>query len=99
MGNFHDELTDLLKKDSCWQWTNDCARAFQTLKEAAASAPVLQLPDFHSPCKVHTNAFHRAIGGVLIQEKHPTTFLVAKGKFFMGNKFQLGGQIITCGSI
>lgn len=67
-------LTDLLKKDRRWQWTDDCARAFQTLKEAVASAPVLQLPDFHSPFEVHTDASDRAIGGVLMQGKHPVAF-------------------------
>ena len=38
------------------------------------SAPVLGLPDFEKPFKIHTDASDRAIGGVLVQEGHPIAF-------------------------
>ena len=29
---------------------------------------------FDKPFEVHTNAYEKEIGGVLVQERHPTTF-------------------------
>ncbi|KAG6515103.1 hypothetical protein ZIOFF_025488 [Zingiber officinale] len=44
-------------------------------KDAAiASEPILRLPDFELPFKVHTYASDRAIDGVLVQEGHPVAF-------------------------
>jgi len=67
-------LSDLLKKNQRWEWTVDCQQAFEKLKTAVASAPVLGLPDFEKPFEVHTDASDRAIGGVLVQEGHPIAF-------------------------
>ena len=35
---------------------------------------MLKLPNFCKPFEVHTNASDRALGGVLMQENHPTAF-------------------------
>ena len=51
-------------------WTNACQEAFEKLKVVVSSEPVLRLPDFELPFKVHTNASDKAVGGVLVQEKH-----------------------------
>ena len=59
-----------LKKDKNWVWTDACQEAFEKLKATMSSEPVLRLPDFELPFKVHTNASNKAIGGVLMQEKH-----------------------------
>jgi hypothetical protein len=67
-------LTDLLKKEQKWEWTTECQEAFDKLKQAISSAPVLGLPDFQKPFDVHTDASDRAIGGVLMQEGHPLAF-------------------------
>ncbi|XP_059437724.1 uncharacterized protein LOC132170646 [Corylus avellana] len=67
-------LTDLLKKDRQWRWTDQCQAAFDKLKAAVASEPVLHLPDFELPFEVHTDASDRAIGGVLVQEGHPVAY-------------------------
>ena len=48
-------LTDLLKKDKKWVWSDECERAFQEIKEAVTSEPVLRLPDFKLPFEVHTD--------------------------------------------
>ena len=39
-------LIDLLKKDTKWFWSERCDEAFQNLKSAIASEPILKLPDF-----------------------------------------------------
>ena len=67
-------LTDLLRKNQKWEWTDECQGAFDKLKMAVTSAPVLGLPDFQKPFEVHTDASDRAIGGVLVQEGHPLAF-------------------------
>ncbi|XP_010317466.2 uncharacterized protein [Solanum lycopersicum] len=53
-------LTDLLKKDIKWN--------------AIASEPILKFPDFVLPFEVHTDASHKEIGGILVQEGHPVAF-------------------------
>ena len=63
-------LTDLLKKDKKWVWTNACQEAFKKLKTAVSSESVLCLPDFKLSFEVHTDISDKAIGGVLVQEKH-----------------------------
>ncbi|KAF7143242.1 hypothetical protein RHSIM_Rhsim05G0156800 [Rhododendron simsii] len=67
-------LTELLKKDQTWQWEAGCQEAFEKLKVAVASEPVLRLPDFELPFEVHTDASDKAIGGVLVQEGHHVAF-------------------------
>ncbi|RVW75511.1 Transposon Tf2-2 polyprotein [Vitis vinifera] len=67
-------LTDLLKKDNQWDWSRQCQMAFESLKEAMSTEPVLRLPDLELPFEVQTDASDRALGGVLVQEGHPVAF-------------------------
>ncbi|KAF2303684.1 hypothetical protein GH714_021208 [Hevea brasiliensis] len=41
---------------------------------ALKQEPVLKLPDYSSPFEVHTDAFDFAIGGVILQGRHPIAF-------------------------
>jgi hypothetical protein len=38
-------MTELLKKEKKFKWTEDCESSFQELKKRLVSAPVLCLPD------------------------------------------------------
>ena len=67
-------LTDLLKKEQKWIWSEACEEAFQKLKVAVSSEPILKLPDFDMPFEVQTDASDRALGGVLVQDGHPIAF-------------------------
>jgi hypothetical protein len=49
-------LTELLKKNTLFIWTQDYEVAFQTLKTALVSAPVLALPNFSRPFCIETDA-------------------------------------------
>jgi hypothetical protein len=68
-------LTDLLKKNTTFCWTDLEQAAFHALKQALISTPVLALPDFTLPFDIETDASDRGIGAVLIQNKHPLAFL------------------------
>lgn len=68
-------LTQLLKKNTHFVWTQDHDHAFRTLKTALSSAPVLQLPDFSSPFAIETDASGSGIGAVLSQNSHPLAFV------------------------
>lgn len=68
-------LTDLLKKHSVFLWTNEKEEAFQSLKTALITAPVLALPDFRKTFEIETDALDKGISAVLMQEGHPIAYL------------------------
>lgn len=59
-------LTKLLAKDQ-FQWTPTAQQAFDKLKTALCSAPILGLPDFSQPFTVETNTSRVGMGAVLSQ--------------------------------
>jgi len=68
-------LTELLKKDRLFVWTSVHASAFQLLKNALSTAPVLALPDFSIPFHIEIDASGTGIGAVLLQRGHPLAFI------------------------
>ena len=60
-------LTDLLKKDAVFCWTEDCQAAFDLLKQALTAKPVLKIFDPTKPCILYTDASSIGIGAVLKQ--------------------------------
>jgi hypothetical protein len=54
-GDIAAPLTQLLKKEA-FSWTPAVAAAFNTLKTALTTAPVLQLPDFTKPFMLDCDA-------------------------------------------
>ena len=63
-------------------WTEETECAFQALKEALCTEPVLKAPDFSRPFILHTDASGTGLGAVLAQniggEEHPITFISRK---------------------
>ena len=68
-------LTTLLKKGVPFIWTVDTETAFQVLKQALISAPVLALPDFSHQFVIDTDACDVGIGAVLSQRGHPVAYV------------------------
>ncbi|KAG1114109.1 hypothetical protein G6F61_010372 [Rhizopus arrhizus] len=64
-------LNDLLKKDAVWSWSSIHQHAFDTLKQALISAPVLRFPDFSRPFELHTDGACTAGIGVILCQRDP----------------------------
>lgn len=56
------------------QWNSSTQAAFDTLKQALTSAPVLSLPDFQLPFTIETDASAIGMGAVLSQRGHPIAY-------------------------
>ena len=63
-------LTSLLKKENPNQivWNEDCEIAFEEIKHALASDPILAIPDLNKEFIVRADASSKAIGAVLLQK-------------------------------
>ncbi|RVW59679.1 Transposon Tf2-8 polyprotein [Vitis vinifera] len=67
-------LTALLKKNS-FKWTESAKRAFQDLKHAVTSPPVLALPDFSILFTIQCDASGISVGAVLMQQGRPLAYM------------------------
>ena len=63
-------LYDLLKKDTPWTWPTAAQRAFETLRRALTTRPVLTLPDFSRPFILATDWSSQA-GAAILSQKFP----------------------------
>jgi hypothetical protein len=60
-------LTNILQKDVPFVFDDDCKEAFETLKKALTTAPIVQPPDWNLPFEIMYDASDFAIGAVLGQ--------------------------------
>ena len=70
MGTIAKPLTELTKKNQKFEWTEKCQEAFETLKHALATAPVLAYPNRSEdhPFVLYTDGSLTAIGAILAQQ-------------------------------
>ena len=61
-------MTELLKKEKKFFWTESCERSFQELKKRLTTAPVLTQPDIHRDFVVYCDASRQGLGCVLMQD-------------------------------
>ena len=71
-------ISSLLQKGTAIIWTDECAQAFQHLKQLLTEAPILAIADPEQPYTVTTDASDIAIGAVLSQNGHPLAFYSRK---------------------
>lgn len=63
-------LTDLLRK-TAFVWTMEATMAFDALKTALTTTPVLQLPRFDQQFELQPDTSATRVGVVLLQGQHP----------------------------
>lgn len=73
-GTIARPLTNMTKKRA-FRWEEDSEKAFEELKQAVSTIPVLAMPNFEKLFEVHMDASDRGIGIVLVQEGRPLAFL------------------------
>ncbi|XP_071680330.1 uncharacterized protein [Lolium perenne] len=61
-------MTELLKKEKKFAWTEACEASFQELNKRLVSAPILCLPDLEKEFQVYCDASRQGLGSVLMQE-------------------------------
>ncbi|CAM8951321.1 unnamed protein product [Rhodiola kirilowii] len=60
-------LSSLLQKDVPFEFTDECKKAFDELKQALVSAPIIRAPDWTQPFEIMCDASDYAVGAVLGQ--------------------------------
>ncbi|KAH0754464.1 hypothetical protein KY290_024734 [Solanum tuberosum] len=60
-------MTKLTQKKAKFEWTDECERSFQTLKDKLVSVPILSLPDGLEGFVVYCDASRVGLGCVLMQ--------------------------------
>jgi len=58
-------ITSLQKKENKFQWTEECERSFQRLKQLLTSDPILRMADLNEDFIVFTDAWKEGQGGFL----------------------------------
>ena len=75
-------LTNLLKKNKRFVWSDECQKAFENIKAILTNYPVLHAPDYSKPFKLTVDASDIGIGAVLAQENngidHPLPYFSKK---------------------
>ena len=60
-------LTSLTQKGLKFEWSDDCERSFQELKNRLVTAPILTIPSGSRGFVVYSDASHQGLGCVLMQ--------------------------------
>lgn len=77
-------ITDLLKNpNGKFKWTEEAESAFNVLKKALTSAPILATPDFNLKFTIQTDACDEGMGAVLTQVQNGCERVIE----FMSQKF------------
>jgi hypothetical protein len=62
-------LTRLTRKNEKFQWSEECEQSFQELKQRLVTAPVLTLPSGSNGFVIYSDASHKGLGCVLMQQE------------------------------
>jgi hypothetical protein len=73
--NIARPLTQLLKKDKKFEWTEKCKQSFQELKMRLMSAPILTMHDITKSFDVYCDASKLGLGSVLMKDGKVIAYL------------------------
>jgi hypothetical protein len=68
-------MTQLLNKGKKFEWTANCEKSFQELKNRLVSAPILTMPDVTKDFDIYCDASKLRLGSVLMQEGKVIAYL------------------------
>lgn len=71
-------LTNLLHTSVSFDWTADCQEAFDGVKMALTTAPVLAMPGYAKPFELIADACGFGIGSALLQKGRPIAYMCRK---------------------
>jgi hypothetical protein len=80
-------MIELLKKGVKFVWSEDCDKAFHTLRGHLTSAPVLTQPNMSKPFEVFCDASGTGLGCMLMQETE--SLLMPHGHFDLMRRITL----------
>ena len=78
-GDLARPLNELSRSEVVFEWTNDCQKAFDTLKDRLTTSPILAYPDLDVDFILDTDASGYAISGVLSQIQDGKERVIAYG--------------------
>jgi hypothetical protein len=72
-------MEKLLKKDTIFQWNEDCQQGLETLKENVVTTPIIVFPDWEKTFHAHVDASAITLGEIMAHPgvgdlHHPITF-------------------------
>ena len=73
-------MTELLKKNVRFEWTEECQQCMDELKERLTTAPILTLPDGESDFMIYSDASWNGLGCVLMQNGMVISYISKKLK-------------------
>ena len=73
-------MTELLKKNVRFEWTEECQQCMDELKERLTTAPILTLPDGESDFMIYSDASWNGLGCVLMQTGMVISYISRKLK-------------------
>jgi hypothetical protein len=81
--NISTPLENILKKVKVFQWTLECDKLFETLKDKLNTTPILIFPNWENEFHVHIDALGISLGAILMQPgdgamDHPIYFVSRK---------------------
>ncbi|CAL9013157.1 unnamed protein product, partial [Prunus brigantina] len=68
-------LAGYYRKFDGFVWSTEAEKAFETLKDALTTTPILALPDFTKDFVIECDASNGGIGAILSQDRHPIAYL------------------------
>ena len=71
-------LTALTSEKTPFKWTDQCDKAFNTMKRILSKETLLMYPDFNQPFDIHTDASDVQLGAVISQQGKPIAFYTRK---------------------